>query len=289
MDNHFLYNGKSYAFKKDKTTGLITTNPNGGRVESSVYEEGHYKVRKSSLVPFLVNLPDFFFNHVLLRWGGLVSSRSVLDFGCGKGYFMFYLQKIGFQKLAGVETSKSRAEFAEELNSLPVSRHFYKGGKILEQKWDVITLLHVLEHIESPFAFLEVLRNEALNDRGYVFIEVPNIDSFSSKISGLYWAHFTPHFHTNHFNIKVLVDYCIKNRIDYKLLSTFSFYNGTLGMISAILALCGYKGSLFEDLKAKNSRVLFISAILAPFCLCIEFLSSFIFNKGSVIKIILHK
>ena len=128
-----------------------------------------------------------------------------------------------------------------------------------------------------------------MNDNGTLFIEVPNVESFSSKISGVSWAHFTPHFHTNHFTPLSFKNYCKSRNYKGKLAGTFSLYNSSMGMTSAILTLFGYEGSLFEDLKNKNLFIIISYVVLFPITLLLEIIVSFLFSKGSVIKFIITK
>ena len=150
-------------------------------------------------------------------------------------------------------------------------------------------MIHVLEHIERPFDFMKTLISGGLNDNGYLFIEVPNINSVASKIAGKTWAHFTPHFHVNHFTSQSFVNFCDTNNFKYELVSSFSFYNSAMGMTSAILSLFGYTGSLFEDLKNKKLIIIILFLLLLPVTIILEGLSSFFFKKGSVIKFIIKK
>ena len=78
-------------------------------------------------------------------------------------------------------------------------------------------MIHVLEHIEGPFVFLNIMILNALNEQGSIFIEVPNIDSAASKIADNVWAHFTPHFHTNHFTLQTFIEFCLKNGLNISL------------------------------------------------------------------------
>jgi hypothetical protein len=157
----------------------------------------------------------------------------------------------------------------------------------MNKKYDCISMIHVVEHIENPFEFLTIIINDALNDNGFVFIEVPNINSLASKIAGTTWAHFTPHFHVNHFTSQSFSNFCQENNFKYELISTFSFYNSAMGMTSAILSLLGYKGSLFEDMKSKKIMILIAFTLLLPITLVMELIVSVIFKKGSVIKCVI--
>jgi 2-polyprenyl-3-methyl-5-hydroxy-6-metoxy-1,4-benzoquinol methylase len=288
ISSQFTYKKVLYNKYENTNTGLIETYP-VKKNEVDIYETGHYEVKPLFFIPILINLADMIITTFNLNLLKIFKNSNILDFGCGKGYFIYFLKKIGFKKLAAVETSISRANFSREISGVEVCSKFYSGGRILKKKYDCITLIHVLEHITNPFEFLNSLIDGAIENNGLIYIEVPNIDSFSSKIAGHNWAHFTPHFHTNHFSFKSLINYCVSNNLEYKVVGSFSFYNSAMGMTSAILSLFGYKGSIFEDLKKKKILVIIAFVFLIPFTLFVELFFSLLLRKGSVIKFAIKK
>lgn len=277
------FNSKVYNVKICNKCGFVeTTHLIDDGV--NIYETGHYVVRPYFFIPLLINLADFFLTLFSLKSFKVSKVSTILDFGCGKGYFLYFLKKVGFTKLSGVETSLSRASFASRITGLEISSEFYYSGPIMGKSYDCVSLIHVLEHIKVPFDFLDKLIGGAVNDKGVVYIEVPNINSVASKIAGVTWAHFTPHFHTNHFTIESFKNYCQLKNYEYKLVGTFSFYNSAMGMTSALLFLLGYRGSIFEDLKRKKIIVIFLFLLFLPISLLLESFIALFANRGSVIK-----
>ncbi len=280
------FSGHLYNVKKCALCGFVeTTQVTESNID--IYETGHYEIKPYFFVPVLINLADYILSITSIRRFRISKSSGILDFGCGKGYFLYFLKKIGFKKLSGVETSPSRSAFARNITGLEIGSDFYSGGTILGKQYDCITLFHVLEHIKDPFPFLNTLVSAAVKEQGIVYIEVPNINSVASKIAGTTWAHFTPHFHTNHFTIESFKNYCTLNNYNYKVVGTFSFYNSAMGMTSALLSLFGYKGSIFEDLKKKKLIIIIAFIILLPVTILLEGLVSFFLKKGSVIKFVI--
>jgi|688.fasta_scaffold63760_3 2-polyprenyl-3-methyl-5-hydroxy-6-metoxy-1,4-benzoquinol methylase len=284
----FNYGAQKYIKKSCKLCTFVSTEPFEG-LSMDIYDSGHYEVKSFSLLPFLINLPDYLNILLILKFRGFQKNAFILDFGCGKGFFLKALKLMGYKNLYGLETSKARAEFSRKLTGLIISDEFYNSGNIIGKKYNLISLIHVLEHIPDPFLFLDNLILGAVENEGGVFIEVPNINSLSSLIAKDVWAHYTPHFHTNHFSVSSIKKYCIDRNLRYSLISTFSFYNSVMGMTSALLSIFGYSGSIFEDLKRKNIFVIFSIIIFLPFTLSLEFFISIFSNRGSVIKLIIYK
>ncbi|MPN55923.1 hypothetical protein SDC9_203607 [bioreactor metagenome] len=59
------------------------------------------------------------------------------------------------------------------------------GGKF-DEKFDYITLFHVLEHLKDPIQLLKKLETK-LTDSGEIIIEVPNADDALITIYNNYW------------------------------------------------------------------------------------------------------
>ncbi len=90
---------------------------------------------------------------------------SLIEVGCGKGYFLEQLQARGFE-IKGVDPTY------EGFNPSIVRDYFSAS---LGLRADGIILRHVLEHVQSPVDFLTRLR-DANGGRGKIYIEVPCFD-----------------------------------------------------------------------------------------------------------------
>lgn len=288
ISTDFIYNKDKYLRNECKSCGFINTEPIDG-LTLDIYDSGHYQVKGFKIIPFLINLPDYLYIIFILKERGLNKNSSLLDFGCGKGFFLFTLKKLNYNNLYGLETSKSRANFSKKLTNLVISEEYYSSGRIMDKQFSIITLIHVLEHIPQPFLFLDNIINDALENSGFIFIEVPNINSISFLLAKNSWAHFTPHFHTNHFSVTSFIKYCKNRNLRHSFVGSFSFYNSAMGMTSAILSFFGYSGSIFEDLKKKKLLIIFSFILLLPISIILELLISFISKRGSVIKFIIYK
>ena len=100
---------------------------------------------------------------------------AVLDIGSGCGTLLAELQN-GADHLEGWEPDAKMSKYANDLFANSKIKFtndlFVPGGT--EQKFDLITMSHVLEHVPHPEDFLAKLRARHLNIGGCIFIEVPN-------------------------------------------------------------------------------------------------------------------
>jgi 2-polyprenyl-3-methyl-5-hydroxy-6-metoxy-1,4-benzoquinol methylase len=129
----------------------------------------------------------------------LESSGKLLDVGCGTGEFLKAAKKDGWQ-VFGYEPStearsKADALIAENIKpSLSIVRN-------TGNKFDVVTLWHVLEHVESLNDTIDELK-EMLTLHGSMYIAVPNHRSWDSQHYRDHWAAYDVPRHIWHFNIQ---------------------------------------------------------------------------------------
>ena len=102
----------------------------------------------------------------------LPSSARCLDAGSSSGEFVYLLNSKGFIA-QGVEANIPYAEYSQTQLEIPVSISPFSDFKS-EEKFDLITMFHVLEHLEHPIRDISHLGN-LLKPGGYFVIEVPNI------------------------------------------------------------------------------------------------------------------
>lgn len=122
------------------------------------------------------------------------SERTVLDIGAGTADFLIVAQNAGW-KTTGIEPNELAKQNASEKGiSLLSSLKDIEG-----QKFDVITLWHVLEHL--PDLENEIKRiSQLLNENGALVVAVPNFKSFDASYYGKFWAAFDVPRHLWHFS-----------------------------------------------------------------------------------------
>ena len=125
--------------------------------------------------------------------------ESILDFGCGTGDFVEYLNRRKLNA-EGVEPNSSAFQKAKE-NGINV----YKKITEVEKTYDAITLFHVLEHVDDYNETLEELVFR-LNSRGLLLIAVPNYKSYDALYYKEKWAAWDVPRHLWHFSKENIKD-----------------------------------------------------------------------------------
>jgi 2-polyprenyl-3-methyl-5-hydroxy-6-metoxy-1,4-benzoquinol methylase len=147
--------------------------------------------------------------------------RSVLDFGTATGDFLTFLQTKNID-VCGIEPNDKALEIAQK--SIPGK--VFKQLDACDKKFDVITLWHVLEHVDNPGKLLQQLTTK-LHPEGLLFIAVPNFKSYDAEFYRQYWAAYDVPRHLWHFSprsIHQLFEAYGLQLIDQKPLYLDSFY-----------------------------------------------------------------
>lgn len=128
-------------------------------------------------------------------------SSTILDIGSGYGFFLAEMEKRKFNPV-GIEISQTSRTIAKKITNAKILTVNMLKDK-LTQKFDAITLFHVLEHIAQPVKFLKRIRN-LLKDNGKIFIEVPNLDDWMLKTNRAYRNFYWQRAHLSYFNETML-------------------------------------------------------------------------------------
>lgn len=123
--------------------------------------------------------------------------KSLLDIGCGTGEFLNYCQNHQFN-CVGVEPSDKARTYAQTNYHLEIREQFLQGMHHSE-RFDCITLWHVLEHIHQLDATLVKIRT-LLKPGGTAIIALPNSNSYDAGYYRQYWAAYDLPRHLYHFN-----------------------------------------------------------------------------------------
>jgi SAM-dependent methyltransferase len=125
---------------------------------------------------------------------------KLLDIGCAQGLLLDFAHQAGYDTF-GVEPTLKNAEIARTkghrvFNGWLSDFAAQTGG----QKFDVITCLDVIEHIDDPRTFLQ-LAASLLADEGLMVVSTPNYSGVIAKLLGANDPYMTPPEHITFFSV----------------------------------------------------------------------------------------
>ncbi|MCI2229439.1 class I SAM-dependent methyltransferase [Polaribacter sp. MSW13] len=122
------------------------------------------------------------------------SNKNILDVGAGTGDFLKVCKNNNWNTI-GVEPSIDAINIAAQ-KGIFLKESLYE---IENQKFDVITLWHVLEHVGNLNEYISSLK-ELLSKDGRIIVAVPNYKSYDANYYKEFWAAFDVPRHLWHFS-----------------------------------------------------------------------------------------
>ena len=128
---------------------------------------------------------------------GQMKPGTLLDIGCGVGDFLHTAEAKGWQ-CTGIEPSEDAKAIARqrthaELFSSEAQEQFP------DDSFDLITMWHVLEHVDNLDWQVEQLQR-LIKPSGRIVIAVPNYKSYDGQFYKELWAAYDVPRHLSHFN-----------------------------------------------------------------------------------------
>lgn len=171
---------------------LIYTNP---RLKSKflkhLYSKEYFKNNNSHITGYTDyvederNITKTFLKRLLVI-EKRVKKRKLLDVGCATGYFLNSARKKGWI-VEGVEISDFAADLAREKFDLQVNTGDISTIKLPKNRYDVITMWDVIEHVVNPSRVLKRLR-ASLTQNGILVMTTPDAGSIPARLTGYRWV-----------------------------------------------------------------------------------------------------
>lgn len=126
----------------------------------------------------------------------------MLEMGAGLGYTLKTAKEKGWE-VFGTEISPFAVRYAKEKLGLEIFNGGLDEAKFPEEFFDLVVMIHVLEHLTNPFKTLKKIFH-ILKNSGILYIVVPNIGSFKAWLKREKWPYLAPGLHLYHFSPRTL-------------------------------------------------------------------------------------
>jgi 2-polyprenyl-3-methyl-5-hydroxy-6-metoxy-1,4-benzoquinol methylase len=122
---------------------------------------------------------------------------NLLDVGCSTGSFLAVACRLGFMA-EGVEPAPRAAQSARD-SGLKVHQGLLEDIKFSPQKFDVVTMFEVIEHVKGALALLNEC-HRILKPGGLLMLGTANTDSWTASIMKSRWEYFDISQHGGHIS-----------------------------------------------------------------------------------------
>ncbi len=181
----------------------LTTTPRPTESDIVKYYKSNSYVSHGDSGGFAIDLIYKTVQHINFRHKHTILSKYTLDknhldYGCGTGSFLSYLQHKRWT-VTGIEPDNNARSIAQDTYKLPKVYSSLSG--VTETEFSSISLFHVLEHVHSLKETLDHL-STLLSKNGVLILALPNYKSFDAQHYQEYWAGYDVPRHLHHFSQK---------------------------------------------------------------------------------------
>ncbi len=224
------------------------------------------------------------------------SPPAVLDVGAGDGRFLKAMHGLGCD-IAGTELAGAAHDRAARIPGIELHAGEVTDAGFAAGRFNAVTLWHVLEHVSSPRVTLECC-NRLLADDGVLVVEVPNLGSWQSRLTGRHAFHLDPPRHICQFDDRSLTALLAATGFDITRRETCSLEMGVLGVTQSLLNTFINPRDLFYDMLRTRNRCpghpiakavsALITALLIPFGMLFTLIESAC-GHGPVLRLFCRK
>lgn len=191
----------------DEQFEMLVTTPQPKKEKlGSYYESEDYISHTDSKKSFIDRIYQIVKGYTLNKKLALINSfqtehKNLLDIGCGTGDFLVNCKKGGWN-IVGVEPNINAQKLvASKLRNDKTTKFYSDLLEIKTEKFDVITMWHVLEHVPNLEEYISKLKS-LLKPNGVLVIAVPNYNSYDANYYKQFWAAYDVPRHLWHFSKK---------------------------------------------------------------------------------------
>jgi SAM-dependent methyltransferase len=113
----------------------------------------------------------------------LAGRMRMLDIGCDMGFLLEAARADGFAEVYGIEPVPVARRVAQAIPGARISEHFFETTTYPCDYFDLITLIHVLDHLDDPRVVLKKAMDN-LRPGGLMVAVVHNIESLLYRVLG---------------------------------------------------------------------------------------------------------
>lgn len=205
------------------------------------YDEEYYKGKSGIAQKIFKPVAEFLYA-IRRSYVDFSKIKSWIDVGAGEGGF---LRTVRAKKRIGVEVSKIGREMMNNLGIDSMKNTDFLKSKGLDA--DVISFWHVLEHLETPWAYLASAKRN-ISKKGVLVIGVPNIDSLEFKYFKKHWFHLAPKYHLWQFSPESMKRMLNNEGFEVRSIDYWSPEHQISGLLQSLINKCSRTDAVLHKL-----------------------------------------
>ena len=202
IPNNFPFE-HSFSISTCNHCGAVFNNVNPQNELNKYYES----YTGSDTNKYQVSLDQAKFNDLtvnFLRHSGLKHlNEAIVDIGCSFGITLMSLKRIGFNNLFAIDPDRAAIKYLSSQGIYSKSGLITDSFPQFENKFDLIILRHVLEHLESPMVALDNVE-KWLKPKGRIYVELPDLGRYQECAP--FPGYFFEFEHINHFSLMSILN-----------------------------------------------------------------------------------
>lgn len=167
---------RRYTWVRCLNCGLMRSDPIANIDYSALYESSTFDYGRE-----IKGLKTTYLRILRKARRNILKTDSILEVGGGNGFFLESLVDSGFQDVSGIEPSRQAISSSRFDIKPKMILGMMESGKVEKDKFDVVVMFHVLDHLEFP----DLTINEclaSLKPGGTFVVAVHNVDSLSARL-----------------------------------------------------------------------------------------------------------
>jgi len=166
-----------YRMVRCNTCGLLRSDPVADTATiARLYQESHFDYGRE-----VENLARTYGAYLERLDRHRTSKDSILEIGCGNGFFLKKAREQGWRQVFGVEPSRAAVERASTEIRSSIICAMMQSGLFPDHSFDAICLFQVLDHVLDPTTLLKECF-QILKPGGLILCVNHDVDALSSKL-----------------------------------------------------------------------------------------------------------
>ncbi len=223
---------KMYRYYTCRNCKTLFTNPSITQKKLTAYYQKHFHYVDGLLNEHIIRKrARIILQNIINKKGAHI---SLCDVGSGYGFFLDCAQQ-SLTQVYGIEPSRILAKSSIDTFNIPVfigtSREYMRSQNF--RKFDVVTSIHVIEHVANPKNHIRELLT-LLKPDGLLYVETPNLDSYLFYAENKKYTFLLAPEHPwifSHYSFRYLIQ-DTKRALTVK---TYSYSEHVMGIIKAII------------------------------------------------------